>query len=197
MRRRWCFDIAFLNAELTRAAKPPTATQAPRRTQHARRPMFALRVNSLRSKHGALREAEAAVYVELTTTRQAALQLEAIRRAPSNIQAIVRTGSRPLPPRATAEDRNAHRAFAKTLGSEAVWRDYFTIRNAQRGLTLERISEGLTVWQFCGWAMSVLRTNPSNLSSSRSPTPLRYAYADLETSISRCFSIIGVCAVSQ
>jgi DNA polymerase-3 subunit epsilon len=61
---------------------------------------------------GALLDAEllAAVYVELTTTRQAALQLEPIS---------------PLPPRVTAEDRNAHRAFVHTLGSEAVWRDYF------------------------------------------------------------------------
>jgi DNA polymerase-3 subunit epsilon len=42
---------------------------------------------SHRSKHGALLDAEllAAVYVELTTTRQAALRLEPITLAPSTI----------------------------------------------------------------------------------------------------------------
>jgi DNA polymerase III epsilon subunit-like protein len=41
-------------------------------------------VNSLRGKHGALLDAEllAAVYVELTMTRQSALQLEQIIRPP-------------------------------------------------------------------------------------------------------------------
>ena len=36
-------------------------------------------------------------------------------------------GERRLPPRVTADDRSAHRAFVKTLGSEAVWLGYFTI----------------------------------------------------------------------
>jgi DNA polymerase III subunit epsilon len=83
-------------------------------------------VNSLRSKHGALLDAEllAAVYVELTTTRQAALQLEPITLAPSNIQALVRARPQPLPPRVTADDRNAHLAFVQTLGADGVWFDY-------------------------------------------------------------------------
>jgi DNA polymerase-3 subunit epsilon len=72
----------------------------------------------------------AAVYVELTTTRQAALQLEPIAAAPSNIQTIVRVRPKPLPPRVTADDHNAHRAFVATLGSAAIWLDYFTIRRA-------------------------------------------------------------------
>jgi DNA polymerase III subunit epsilon len=61
---------------------------------------------SRRTQHGALLDAEllAAVYVELTTTRQAALQLELIMRAPSSIQAIVRARPNPLPPRVTADD---------------------------------------------------------------------------------------------
>jgi hypothetical protein len=37
--------------------------------------------------------------------------------APSNIQVIVRARPKPLPPRVTADDRNAHRAFVTTLGS--------------------------------------------------------------------------------
>jgi DNA polymerase III subunit epsilon len=86
---------------------------------------------SRRSKHGALLDAEllAAVYVELTTTRQAALQLETITRAPSNIQAIVRTRPLPLPSRVTVEVLKAHRAFVRTLGSEAIWLDYFAARS--------------------------------------------------------------------
>jgi DNA polymerase III subunit epsilon len=53
----------------------------------------------------------ATVYVELTTTRQAALELEPIKSAPASVHAIVRTRPQPLPPRVTADDRNAHRAF--------------------------------------------------------------------------------------
>jgi DNA polymerase III subunit epsilon len=64
-------------------------------------------------------------YVELTTTRQATLQFEPIAAALSNIQAIVRAPPQPLPPRVTAYDRNAHRAFVQTLGSDAIWRGYF------------------------------------------------------------------------
>jgi DNA polymerase-3 subunit epsilon len=88
---------------------------------------------SHRAKHGALLDAEllAAVYVELTTTRQAALHFEAIKSAPASVHASVRMRPQPSPPRVTAEDRNAHRAFVKTLGSEAVWRDYFTIKSAR------------------------------------------------------------------
>jgi DNA polymerase III subunit epsilon len=86
---------------------------------------------SRRTQHGALVDDElmAAVYVELTTTRQAALQLAPIAPAPSNIQAIVRARPAPLPLRVTADDRNAHRAFVQTLGSGAIWLDCFTIRS--------------------------------------------------------------------
>jgi DNA polymerase III subunit epsilon len=64
---------------------------------------------SRRTQHGALLDAEllAAVYVELTTTRQSALQLDPVAAGPSNIQAIVRTRPVPLPPRVTPDDRNA------------------------------------------------------------------------------------------
>jgi DNA polymerase III epsilon subunit-like protein len=81
-------------------------------------------VNSLRSKHGALLDAEllAAVYVELTTTRQAALQLEQITRASSNIRTIVRTRLHPLPPCVTAViatriGRSCKRSGAKRFGA--------------------------------------------------------------------------------
>src|SRR6516225_1571817 len=79
------FDIAFLNAELKGAGKPPIAPErvidtlvlARRKHPGGHNTLDDLcsryGVNSLRSKHGALLDAEllAAVYVELTTTRQA------------------------------------------------------------------------------------------------------------------------------
>jgi DNA polymerase III subunit epsilon len=131
------FDIAFLNAELKRAAKPPIATERVvdtlvlvlARRKHAGELTLddlcsRYRVDrSHRTKHGALLDGEllAAVYVELTTTRQSALQLEPITRAPSNIRALVRVRPRPLPRRVTADDRAAHRAFVQTPGDSAIW----------------------------------------------------------------------------
>jgi DNA polymerase-3 subunit epsilon len=107
------FDIAFLNAELKRAGRPPIATErvvdtlvlARRKHPGGHNTLDDLcsryGVYSLRSKHGALLDAEllAAVYVELTTTRQAALQLESLRLEPSNIKRIIRARPNPLPPR--------------------------------------------------------------------------------------------------
>jgi hypothetical protein len=86
---------------------------------------------SRRTQYGELLDAEllAAVYVQLTTTRQAALQLEPIKSAPASFHTIVRTRPQPLPPRVAAEERTAHRAFVKILGSDAVWFDYFTIKS--------------------------------------------------------------------
>jgi DNA polymerase III subunit epsilon len=81
------FDVAFLNAELTRAAKPTIAPERVVDTLVLARRKHPGGHNtlgdSLRSKHGALLDAEpsAAVYVELTTTRQAARQLAPITRA--------------------------------------------------------------------------------------------------------------------
>jgi DNA polymerase III subunit epsilon len=134
------FDIAFLNTELKRAAKPPIATErvvdtlvlARRRHPGGHNTLDDLcsryGVYSLRSKHGALLDAEllAAVYVELTTTRQAALQLDPLKSAPASVHALVRARPQPLPPRVTADDRNAHRRSWR----DAVWLDYFAIRSA-------------------------------------------------------------------
>ena len=77
------FDIAFLNAELKRAGKPPIATERVVDTLVLARRKHAggLTLDDLcsrygvdrsrRTQHGALLDAEllAAVYVELTTTR--------------------------------------------------------------------------------------------------------------------------------
>jgi DNA polymerase III epsilon subunit family exonuclease len=87
------FDIGFLNAELKRAAKPPIATERVVDTLVLARRKHPGGHNTLddpcarygvdrsrRTQHGALdAELLAAVYVELTTTRQAALQFEPIR----------------------------------------------------------------------------------------------------------------------
>jgi hypothetical protein len=66
----------------------------------------------LSRKHGALLDAGllAAVYVELTTTRQAALQLEPITSAPLKIHAIVRSRPWLLPPRVIAAYFFSHHA---------------------------------------------------------------------------------------
>jgi DNA polymerase-3 subunit epsilon len=139
------FDIVFLNTELKRAGKPPIAIErvvdtlvlARRKHPGGHNTLDDLcsryGVYSLRSKHGALLDAEllAAVYVELVSERQAALQFEPLAAAPSNIQAIVRARPQPLPPRVTVEDRTAHPAFVRTLGNEAIWRDYFAIKSAR------------------------------------------------------------------
>jgi DNA polymerase III subunit epsilon len=142
------FDIAFLNAELQRAAKPGiapervVATLALVRRKHPgghnTLDHLCLRYGvdrSCRTQHGALLDAEllAAIYVELTTTRQAALQLDPIASGPSTIRALVRARPQALPPRMTADDRNAHRALVRTLGSEAVWLDYLfrSLRNSR------------------------------------------------------------------
>jgi DNA polymerase III subunit epsilon len=138
------FDIVFLNAELKRAAKPPIATERVVDTLVLARRKHPGGYNTLddlcsrygvdrsrRTQHGALLDAEllAAVYVELTCDRQAALQLDPIKSATTSVHVIVRTRPQPLPPRVTAEDRNAHRAFVATLGRKAVWLDYFTVRS--------------------------------------------------------------------
>jgi DNA polymerase III subunit epsilon len=139
------FDIAFLNTELKRAAKQPIAPERVIDTLVLARRKHPGGHNTLddlcsrygvdrsrRTQHGALLDAEllAAVYVELTTTRQATLQLDPVKSARASFHAIVRTRPQLLPSRVTAEDRTAHRAFVKTLGSDAVWLDYFTIKSA-------------------------------------------------------------------
>jgi DNA polymerase III subunit epsilon len=131
------FDIAFLNSELTRIAKPPIAvervidTLVLARRKHAGGLTLDGVDRSRRSKHVALLDAEllAAVHMELTTTRQTALQLEQIKTAQVIQLPIAKRRPQSLAPRVTADDRNAHREFVRTLGSDAVWLDYFTIKS--------------------------------------------------------------------
>jgi DNA polymerase III subunit epsilon len=141
------FDIVFLNTELKRAGKPPIATERVVDTLVLARRKHPGGHNTLddlcsrygvdrsrRTQHGALLDAEllAAVYVELTTTRQASLQLESIVHHVDKrtLSGRIRTRCQPLPPRVTADDRNAQRAFVQTLGADAIWLEYFAIRSA-------------------------------------------------------------------
>jgi DNA polymerase-3 subunit epsilon len=85
--------------------------------------------NSRRTKHGALLDAEllAEVYIDLIGARQSQLIL-----AESHSDRAIREGDAPrrqrlapLAPRISEADREAHRAFAATLGDKPIWNDYF------------------------------------------------------------------------
>jgi DNA polymerase III subunit epsilon len=136
------FDFGFLNAELDRIARPPLVwdrvvdTLALARRKHPGAPcsLDALCKRygidlSLREKHGALLDCRllAGVYAELVGGHQARLEF-----AVNGAQAIIlRTSAgtssqrpRPLPPRLTAAEIEAHGAFVATLGAEALWLRY-------------------------------------------------------------------------
>ncbi len=136
------FDFAFLNAELDRSSRPPlrwehvvdTLALARRRHPGAPCSLDALCKRygidlSQRDKHSALLDCRllAAVYVELVGGHQARLEF-----AVNGGQAImlgtnagaVAPRLRPLPPRLTAAEIDAHRAFVATLGNEALWLRY-------------------------------------------------------------------------
>jgi DNA polymerase-3 subunit epsilon len=136
------FDLGFLNAELKRAGKGEVSrerlvdTLMLARRKHPggsnRLDDLCLRYkvdNSRRTKHGALLDAEllAEVYLELIGARQAMLGLTEAIAGNGHGQAARALGMvrpQPLPPRVTADDRAAHRAFVATLGEAAVWRNY-------------------------------------------------------------------------
>lgn len=133
------FDLAFLNAELARVAKPPLRadrmvdTLALARRRHPAGPngLDALCKrygidNSERIKHGALMDSLllAGVYVELLGERQATLGLGGQGGAETSIQlniAPARRRPEPLPSRLVEEAEACHREFVKTLGPKALW----------------------------------------------------------------------------
>jgi DNA polymerase III subunit epsilon len=136
------FDFGFLNAELERVARPllkwdrvvDTLALARRRHPGAPSSLDALCKRygvdlSEREKHGALLDCRllAAVYVELVGGHQARLDF-AINGAQAallgaNAEAI-QPRPRPLAPRLSAAEIEAHRAFVATLGAEALWLRY-------------------------------------------------------------------------
>jgi len=136
------FDFGFLNAELDRIARPllrwervvDTLALARRRHPGAPCSLDALCRRygidlSEREKHSALLDCRllASVYAELVGGHQARLDF-AINGAQAALlgatQIGVRPRPRPLQPRLSAAEIEAHRAFVATLGAEALWLRY-------------------------------------------------------------------------
>lgn len=134
------FDIAFLNAELSRAGRKEIAmervfdTLALARRRHPAGPnsLDALCKrygidSSSRVKHGALLDSLllASVYVELLGERQASLGLVAAADTPMSLRGLAAVPAlarpRPLPPRLSPEAEAAHRAYVATLGPKPLW----------------------------------------------------------------------------
>nr|WP_111301312.1 DNA polymerase III subunit epsilon [Paracoccus saliphilus] len=142
------FDMKFLNAELRRAGHPVLPWSRALDTLMLAREKFPGSPatldalcrrfgvdNSGRELHGALLDSEllAEVYLELIGGRQPDLVLD----RPGTAATGAGLGSegpsrprlprpRPLPPRLTAAEAEAHAAFVAKLGDEAVWTRYAT-----------------------------------------------------------------------
>jgi DNA polymerase-3 subunit epsilon len=138
------FDLGFINVELERCGKAPVARErlidtlllARRKYPGGSNRLDDLCVryridNSRRTKHGALLDAEllAEVYVELIDAKQASLILVEAGDGAETRQGTVTVRQRPvpLPPRLTADEREAHRSFVKSLGGEAIWNRYLSM----------------------------------------------------------------------
>jgi DNA polymerase III subunit epsilon len=133
------FDLAFLNAELDLAQKPPLPgervidTLALARRKHPMGPnsLDALCKrynidNSRRVMHGALLDSEllADVYVELIGGRQTSLILgmATIAKSALAFQGQPTAGRpRPLPARLSDTERECHDRFVEALGVSALW----------------------------------------------------------------------------
>jgi DNA polymerase III subunit epsilon len=137
------FDFAFLNAELDRLARPllrwdrivDTLALARRRHPGAPCSLDALCKRysidlSEREKHSALLDCRllASVYVELVGGHQARLDFAVNgARAAALLNANpegVRPRPRPLLPRLSAAEIEAHKAFVASLGAGALWHRY-------------------------------------------------------------------------
>lgn len=139
------FDMKFLNWELKTAGYPVMPYSRAVDTLEIARMRFPGAQNSLdalcrrfgvdnsgRTLHGALLDSEllAEVYLALRGGRQPGLVLEtaAARAAPEPGAAAVAAPRgprpRPLSPRLTPEEAEAHAAFVAKLGDKAVWRRY-------------------------------------------------------------------------
>lgn len=136
------FDMAFLNAELSRAGheKLPmtraldTLDIARRKFPGAQASLDALCKrfgvdNSAREKHGALLDSEilAEVYLELLGGRQRGLTLSADEGEKAQAQSNATEWRAPprakaLPPRITEQEQSAHSAFIDEMGDAALWR---------------------------------------------------------------------------
>lgn len=149
------FDIGFLNVELERIGRQPipadrvidTLSLARRKHPAGPNSLDALCRrygidNSKRTKHGALLDATllAEVYIELLGERQATLSLAGeieIAAVAGNTRRETPRRPRPLPPRLTAEQEAAHRAFIAELGPEAIWNRYLEEPSSQPAVAAE------------------------------------------------------------
>jgi len=138
------FDIGFLNAELGRIERPPLSmdrvvdTLLLARRKHPGGPNSLDAIckrygidASARVKHGALVDCEllAAVYLELIGGHQTKLDLAAATESgqesvarPNRHKKPLPARPKPLPPRITAAEIEAHRVFVETLKG-ATWLD--------------------------------------------------------------------------
>jgi DNA polymerase-3 subunit epsilon len=135
------FDVGFINAELSRIARPAIPRERLVDTlllARRKHPGVSNRLddlcsryaidNSRRTKHGALLDAEllAEVYIDLIGARQSQLiltetvvvEIETVGDRPRRQRAI------PLATRLTAAEQAAHREFVATLGDQPIWNDY-------------------------------------------------------------------------
>jgi DNA polymerase-3 subunit epsilon len=134
------FDLKFINSELHRVGKPPlpaaraidTIEMAKSKIPGARYSLDELCKRfgidlSVRTKHGALLDAEltAQVYLELIGGRQRKLSLgpaESAAAATVGEAGAARSRPEPLPSRISMAEAEAHAAFiAKELGKDAIW----------------------------------------------------------------------------
>lgn len=138
------FDIGFLNAEFERLGRPAidpamvVDTLAIARRKHPMGPNSLDALcrrygidNSHRTKHGALLDSEllAEVYIELIGGKQAAFSLDVQMQTSAGGMAAgegfaQRQRERPLAPRLTAQELQAHREMVATLGAPAIWKTF-------------------------------------------------------------------------
>jgi DNA polymerase III subunit epsilon len=135
------FDRGFINFELNLCGRAAIAEHrfvdtlllARRRHPNGQNSLDALCArfgidNSARVKHGALLDAEilAEVYLELLGGRQATLALGSLGRIVSAAAETIRAAIRPRPlaPRITPAELEAHATFVAELGGNALWSRY-------------------------------------------------------------------------
>ncbi|MGR9170209.1 DNA polymerase III subunit epsilon [Rhizobium sp. KDH_Rht_773_N] len=142
------FDMGFVNAELARLGLPPILPDRVVDTLSLARRKHPMGPNSLdalcrrygidnshRTKHGALLDSEllAEVYIEMIGGRQAALGLGVSGSASQNkadaeveeiVVAAIMERPRPLAPRLSEAEAEAHHALIAKLGQKAVWSKY-------------------------------------------------------------------------
>jgi len=135
------FDMGFLNTEYQRVGIPAVAPELVIDTLSLARRRHPMGPNSLdalcrrygidnahRTKHGALLDAELLtdVYIEMLGGRQAALGLSnrdtaTVERTENEEVTIIGERPRPLPPRLTEIELEAHAALIERIGKDALW----------------------------------------------------------------------------